>query len=44
MNIRASAIFVALLASLAGTAAAQVANTGTIQVTVEDTDGGRLPA
>ena len=43
MNIRVSAIFVALLACLAGTAAAQVANTGTIQVTVEDTDGGRLP-
>ena len=43
MNIRVSAIFVALLAALAGTAAAQVANTGTIQVTVEDSDGGRLP-
>ena len=43
MNIRVSAIFVALLAVLAGTAAAQVANTGTILVTVEDSDGGRLP-
>lgn len=43
MSIRVCAALVALWLSLAGVAAAQVANTGTIQVVVEDTDGGRLP-
>ena len=43
MRTQLSAMVVALALAFAGTAAAQVANTGTIQVTVEDADGGRLP-
>jgi hypothetical protein len=43
MRNRVSAVFLALLVAFAGTASAQVANTGTILVTVEDSDGGRLP-
>lgn len=38
-----SAIGLALWFAFAGTASAQVANTGTVQVVVEDSDGGRLP-
>ncbi|MCC7123806.1 MAG: TonB-dependent receptor [Acidobacteria bacterium] len=38
-----SAMFVALSLALTGVASAQVANTGTVVVVVEDTDGGRLP-
>ncbi len=43
MFIRTSAAMVALLFGLAGTAFAQVATTGTIQVVIQDKDGGRLP-
>jgi hypothetical protein len=43
MRSISTAIAVAVLAALPGTAAAQVANTGTIQVILQDTDGGRLP-
>ncbi len=43
MRIRMSAMFVALSLALTGVASAQVANTGTVLVVVEDTDGGRLP-
>ena len=43
MKIRVSAILLALVAAVAGNVSAQVANTGTILVTVEDSDGGRLP-
>ena len=43
MQIRVSAMLVALLAVFAASTSAQVANTGTILVTVEDSDGGRLP-
>ncbi len=38
-----AALVCALWCALPSTAAAQVATTGTIQVTVEDQDGGRLP-
>ena len=43
MKIRVSAILVALWFASAGVASAQVANTGTLQVVVQDSDGGRLP-
>lgn len=43
MNIRMSAIALALWSGLAGPVTAQVANTGTVYVVVEDADGGRLP-
>ena len=43
MRIRTSAMFVALWLAFVGAASAQVANTGTVQVVVEDADGGRLP-
>jgi hypothetical protein len=40
---RTSALVAALLIALTGSAFAQVATTGTIQVVVSDKDGGRLP-
>src|SRR5215213_5657544 len=40
---RTSALVAALLITIAGSAFAQVATTGTIQVVIEDKDGGRLP-
>lgn len=43
MTMRLSAILVALWCGLAGSVSAQVANTGTVQVVVADSDGGRLP-
>lgn len=43
MKMRMSAMLVALSCGLAVPAAAQVANTGTVQVIVADSDGGRLP-
>ncbi|MBP7775860.1 MAG: TonB-dependent receptor [Acidobacteria bacterium] len=43
MRTRAGALVAALWLACAGTAWAQVANTGTVQVVVADSDGGRLP-
>lgn len=43
MRTRLSAIVAAMWVMVAGPAFAQVATTGTIQVVVEDKDGGRLP-
>jgi hypothetical protein len=43
MRTQLSAMVVAFALAFAGTATAQVANTGSILVTVEDSDGGRLP-
>ena len=43
MRNRTSAMFVALWLAFASVASAQVSNTGTIQVIVSDSDGGRLP-
>lgn len=43
MRIRTSAMFVALMLTLAGLVSAQVSNTGTITVVVADKDGGRIP-
>lgn len=43
MRTRLSAIVVAALIAFTGSASAQVATTGKIQVVVEDKDGGRLP-
>ena len=43
MRKRTSAIVAALLITLAGSAFAQVATTGTIHVVIDDKDGGRLP-
>lgn len=43
MRKRLSALVAALLITMTGSAFAQVATTGTINVVVEDKDGGRLP-
>jgi hypothetical protein len=43
MLLRILPAALALVVSLVGTAAAQVATTGTVQVTISDQDGGRLP-
>jgi hypothetical protein len=43
MRMRTSAMFMALLLAFTGLASAQVSNTGTIQIVVTDSDGGRLP-
>jgi hypothetical protein len=43
MKTQLSAISAALVLALAGPSWAQVANTGSIEVIVEDSDGGRLP-
>jgi hypothetical protein len=43
MRIRSSAMFLCLCLAFMGVASAQVTNTGTVVVTVEDSDGGRLP-
>ncbi len=43
MRIRTCAMFAALWLALVGVASAQVANTGKVDVVVEDADGGRLP-
>jgi hypothetical protein len=43
MYARISALCLALILAIPGLAAAQVATTGTIQVVVEDAQGGRLP-
>ena len=40
---RTSALVAALFIALTGSAFAQVATTGTIQIIVADKDGGRLP-
>src|SRR3982750_384281 len=40
---RTSALVVAMLLTITGSAFAQVATTGTISVVIEDKDGGRLP-
>jgi len=43
MRTQLSVVIVAFALTSASTAAAQVANTGSVQVIVEDSDGGRLP-
>lgn len=43
MRTQLSAVIVAFALTSASPAAAQVANTGSVQVIVEDSDGGRLP-